>query len=96
MTKDNETTEVSSYKMKSKESPKLPKGAKVIKKTHNITIEEIENGYLLCKSCDIEYSTGEGANQRTQWMYYTKKYFSKECPIKMSVEKELADAFDED
>lgn len=94
MTEDKEKNEISSYKIKSKEQPKLPKGAKVIKKTSNINIEEIENGYLLCKSVDIEYSTGEGKDQRTQWMYYTKKYFSKECPIKMTVEKELAEAFE--
>ena len=72
-----------SFESKSKFS--LPEGAEIIKKSYNISVEEIENGFVIRKSYDIEYQTDE----RKDYAYYTKKWFSKKNPMQIAdVEKE--------
>jgi hypothetical protein len=69
---------------------KLPKGAEVIKKEVRITVEEIENGFIVKKSYDITFTLGE----KTDYLYYTKKVFSDDNPIQIEDDKMLADYFD--
>lgn len=69
---------------------KLPAGAKIIKKDVRTTVEEIENGFIVKKNFDIKYSLGKG----TDYLYYTKKVFSKENPIEIKEDKMLAEYFD--
>jgi hypothetical protein len=80
--------QVTSYD--SKEVSTLPEGAEVIKKSHSIRVEEIENGYIVCKSYDIKYTL----NGDTDYLYYTKKVFSKDNPIQVDEDKMLAEYFD--
>ena len=40
---------------KQKEVDSMPNGAKILSKDVSITIEEIENGFLVCKSTEIKY-----------------------------------------
>ena len=76
-----------------KEIKEVPKGAKILSKTTNINVEEIENGFLVCKSTDIRYQV----DKHTDYMYISKKYFSKENPLSIDLEnfneKSLADNF---
>ena len=82
-----------SAKMVSKEVKSLPKGAKITRKREDISIEEIENGYILSKSCDIDYTL----NGENKYFYHTKKYFMKDNPLEDALEglseKSLADNF---
>jgi hypothetical protein len=72
----------------------LPQGATVVKKSTNIRVEEIENGYIICKSYDIQWSP-EGSSE-TKYDYFTKKWFQKDNPVKINMpkEKSLADKLD--
>ena len=72
----------------SKEKFELPKGATIISKEERVEVQEIENGYLISKSCDIKYTLPKGDD--TQYSYYTKKWFTKENPLEINKE-----AFDE-
>lgn len=78
---------------KSKEVDTIPKGAKILSKDVSITVEEIENGFLIIKSTEIKYQY----DKRNDWSYHTKKYFSKENPLEIDMEKisekSLADNF---
>ena len=78
---------------KTKEDYSLPKGAKIIKNTTSLNVEEIENGYLITKSSDISYKVGD----KQDYCYHTKKFFSKENPLESYMEnfkeKSLADNF---
>lgn len=83
--------ESASYESKSKFN--LPEGAEVIKKSHNIRVKEIENGFIICKSYDVEYQIGE----RKDYSYYTKEWYAKENPLTIkepTEEKSLADKID--
>jgi hypothetical protein len=73
-----------------KETAKLPEGAEVIKKTVNISVKEIENGYVCRKNYDIKYAL-DGS---TDYLYYTKEVYFEENPIKIEEDKALADYFD--
>lgn len=79
---------------KKKEIDNIPKGAKILSKDVSITVEEIENGFLVSKSIEVKYSI----EKRTDWSYITKKYFSKENPLEIDMEnfgeKTLADNFE--
>lgn len=79
---------------KSKEVDNIPKNAKILSKDVNITVEEIENGFLVCKSTEVKYEH----EKRTDWSYNTKKYFAKENPLDIDMskieDKTLADNFD--
>jgi hypothetical protein len=73
----------------------LPEGAEIVKKDVRVNVEEIENGYLICKSFDIKYTLDGESN----WEYYSKKWFSKENPIDIDDDTEemisLADKFED-
>lgn len=79
---------------KKKEINNIPKGAKVLNKEVSISVEEIENGFLISKSVEVKYEI----EKRTDYSYYTKKYFAKENPLEIDMdsfeEKTLADNFD--
>ncbi len=74
----------------------MPKGATIIKKDVSITVEEIENGFLIKKSFDIKYSLGESND--TSYEYITKKWYSEDNPLSIEVDEDeglsLADKFD--
>ncbi len=76
-----------------KEIKEVPKGAKILSKTTNINVEEIENGFLVSKTTDVKYEI----NKMTDYLYQCKKYFSKENPLSIDLEnfneKSLADNF---
>lgn len=73
-----------------KDKTKLPKGAVVIKRDVRVTVEEIENGFIVKKSFDVNYRL----DKTTDYLYYTKKVFSKTNPIQIKEDKMLADLFD--
>lgn len=73
-----------------KEKAKLPKGAVEIKRDVRVTVEEIENGFIVKKTYDIKYSLGKN----TDYLYYTKKVYSETNPIQIKEDKMLADYFD--
>lgn len=75
---------------KGKDKTKLPPGAVILKKSVSITVEEIENGYIMKKSFDIKYSLGKN----NDYLYYTKKVYSEDNPIQIKEDKNLADYFD--
>lgn len=79
-----------SARLEAKKEFKLPKGATIIKKDVTLSVEEIENGFLLRKSYDIKWSNAEGDNN---YEYFTKSWFSEENPITVNMpeEKSLAD-----
>lgn len=79
-------------------APKMPKGAKILNKNTRIEVEEIENGFLISKCFDIkyEYESGTDKEVRTDYLYYTKKWFSKTDPLEIKIdEKSLADSFED-
>jgi hypothetical protein len=78
----------------SKKSFKLPEGAEVISETKRVTVREIENGFVLSMSCDLRYKRRD--DEGTQYEYYTKEYFSKDNPLKITMpkEKSLAEKLD--
>ena len=67
---------------KSKEVDTIPKGAKILSKDVSITVEEIENGFLVCKSTEFKYEY----EKRTDYSYHTKKYYSKDNPLNINLE----------
>jgi hypothetical protein len=78
----------------SKETFTLPEGAKVLKKDYNIRVEEIENGFIVIKSYDIQYQVGDNKD----YGYYHKKWYSETNPLKIDIDDEaeqkyLADEF---
>ena len=76
---------------KQKEVNNLPKGAKILSKDVSVTVEEIENGYLVCKSTEVKYEY----EKRTDYSYNTKKYYSKENPLDINLDNlSLADKID--
>lgn len=76
---------------KQKEVDSLPKGAKILSKDVSVTVEEIENGYLVCKSTEVKYEY----EKRTDYSYNTKKYYSKENPLDINLDNlSLADKVD--
>ncbi len=74
---------IQNAEFKSKESFKLPAGAEIIKKDFRISIEEIENGFIVRKSYDIQYNNIEGGKD---YAYFTKTYYSKENPMTLKIE----------
>jgi hypothetical protein len=84
---------LNSARLESKKKFNLPEGATIISKSVNLSVEEIENGYILRKSYDIKWSNEEGENQ---YDYFTKSWYSKENPITVNMpkDKSLADKLD--
>ena len=79
------------YGYESKRERKIPKGAEILNKSSNIRVKEIENGFLICKSIEIEYMVDD----RRDWMHTEKQWYSKENPLKVDkqTQKYLADNF---
>lgn len=74
-----------------------PKGATIIEKTVNTSIEQIENGYLTTKTYSGRYTTDKNADGYGTYFDYSKKWYSKEDPLLITVnDKDLADAFEDD
>ena len=79
------------------EKTKIPKNATIISTDVDITVEEIENGFLISKEFRTKYQMPN--NSYVDWDYQTKKFYSKTNPIKIednSKDKDLASIFDED
>lgn len=74
---------------KSKRENKIPSESKITKKDVRLEVEEIENGFLLTKSAEIQYLDKNG---ETHWCNPCKKYFCKTNPLKIE-EKSLAEKF---
>jgi hypothetical protein len=73
---------------------KIPEGAEILNTTTSVDVEEIENGFIICKRVETKYMAP--GKEYSDWNTETKKYYSKENPLSISVEdKELADMFDE-
>ena len=84
---------LSEISLEGKKNFQLPEGASIISKTENISVKEIENGFVLRKSYDITYKIGDDNN----YEYFTKEWYSKENPLKITMpkeEKSLADKLD--
>jgi hypothetical protein len=81
-----ETKEIS---YEDKENKTLPKGAEIVKKRCDISIREIENGFLMRKSYDIKY-TLDGQND---YLYYTEETYYKADPTAPKEKMMLADLF---
>jgi hypothetical protein len=86
---------LSHVELEGKKTFKLPEGATIVKQSENISVKEIENGFVLRKTYDIQY-TLEGISNDTKYEYFSKEWFSKENPIKITMpkEKSLADKLD--
>lgn len=82
-----------SARLESKKNFVLPKGATVKKKNVSLTVREIENGFLLSKSYDLEWTDANGSNY---YEYFTKEWYSETNPIEINMpdEKSLADKLD--
>jgi hypothetical protein len=82
-----------SARLESKKSFTLPKGATITKKNVSLTVKEIENGFLLTKSYDLEWSDSKGSNH---YEYFDKCWYSETNPIEINMpdEKSLADKLD--
>jgi len=83
-----------SARLESKKNFVLPKGATVTKKNVSLTVREIENGFLLSKSYDLEWTDANGSNH---YEYFTKEWYSETNPIEINMPEEtksLADKLD--
>lgn len=82
-----------SFTGKSKDT--LPAGAKVIKQTTNVEVEEIENGFLVTKRTEYEYQMKDKGY--TDWKTIYKKYYSKTNPLTIDLDdigkESIADKF---
>lgn len=73
----------------------LPKGGVIISKEVRLSVEEIENGFLLRKSYDIKWTNAESDD--SNYEYFTRTWFSKDNPIQITMPdetKSLADKLD--
>lgn len=78
-----------------KEQKQVPAGAEIISKTERITVEEIENGFILRKTKDIQYKAM--GSEHSNYIYLEKKWYSKENPMSIKItdeEESLADKLD--
>jgi hypothetical protein len=75
-----------------KEKPIMPDMHKILSKSVNTTIEEIENGYLIVKRYEMRYQSKDG---ESNWFEYCTKTYSEENPIQPSEPKSgtIADFF---
>lgn len=73
---------------------KIPKGATILKDDISVNVEQIENGFLICKSHDVKYQE-PGSSGNSGYCYYTEKWYSEKNPLSIDTEnKELADLFE--
>lgn len=86
-------TSTTTSTMTQEKKKEVPKGAKIISKTVRTETEEIENGFLVSKNYDVSYEV----NGNRDYAYYSKKWYSKEDPLTITLnDKSLADAFEEE
>jgi hypothetical protein len=86
--------DVKNVRTVSKELKKtIPAGATILRQDESITVEEIENGYLISKSFDIKYQSKNA--EHSDYLYYTIKFYSETNPITVDTgaDKSLAEAF---
>jgi len=80
---------------KKKEINNIPKGAKILSQNTTLTVEEIENGFLISKNTETRFQL----NKRNDYTYNTKKWFAKENPLEIDMKevekKSLADQLSE-
>lgn len=67
-----------------KNTSDLPKGAKVISKETRMEVEEIENGFIVNTSTDYKYTLPDLDD--SQYLYVSKKVYSKENPISIKLD----------
>lgn len=83
-----------SAEYREKDKTTIPIDAKILKKSTRISVEEIENGFILVKSIEVEYEVDE----ENHWKEISKKYFSKTNPLDIDInpigEKSLAEKFE--
>lgn len=91
---ENKSIRISS---KTGENSVMPKGSTILGKDKNVTVEEIENGYLLIVNTETKYSYKlPDGSVRTDWSYDCKKTYYKDNPLDFSIkDKSLADLIDE-
>lgn len=79
-----------SARLESKKTFSLPKGGSITKKNVSLQVKEIENGFLLTKSYDLEWVDSKGSNH---YEYFDKCWYSETNPIEINMpdEKSLAD-----
>jgi hypothetical protein len=81
---------------KNTDSNKLPDGAKITKTiTDNISVKQIENGYLIQKSMKV-YFTRKGSDGKPyeDYNYVEKQFYSAEDPLTIKAnDSSLADDF---
>jgi hypothetical protein len=80
-----------------KKNSKPPKGAIIIEETTRTETEEIENGWLVIKTCDGRYRPKDASEDSyAEWFSYSQKWYSKEDPLEITVkDKSVAEAFNE-
>lgn len=89
------TTTTTSIREEKENKP--PEGAKIIEQTVRTETEQIENGWLIIKSWDGRYKNKDDEDKYGNWFNYSKKWFSKEDPLTITLnDQSLADAFEED
>lgn len=74
-----------------KNKTSIPIDAKILKKSTRISVEEIENGFVLTKMIEVCYEV----DGKEDWTHLSKKYFSKSNPLDIDIndigEKSLAE-----
>lgn len=94
----DEVKQIKNASYEGKKVFKLPPGVTVTDKRVSINVEEIENGFLICKSYDIKWTKeSDDGDVNTGYEYYSKKWFSKTNPINIEDEDDemsLADKFE--
>jgi len=76
---------------------KPPKGATLLENNERTETEEIENGWLITKSCDGRYTVKGDTDTYGHYFNYSKKWYSKTDPLTVTLnDQSIADAFDEE
>lgn len=82
--------------IKEEKNIRPPKGATITEQTVRTETEEIENGWLIVKSWDGRYKLKDSEDNYGTWFNYSKKWFSKEDPLTITLnDKSLAEAFED-
>ena len=58
---------------KQKETDNIPKDVKILSKEVSITVEEIENGFLICKTSNIKYQKKDKMKTKDKFFYKNLK-----------------------
>lgn len=72
---------------------KIPKGSEILSTDHTVNVEEIENGFIICRNTNTKYMAP--GKEYNDYAYETKKWYSETNPLTINTDnKELADMFD--